>query len=322
VLYSLPMASVDKTEAVEYIIPRVLLVDYRLICLDVLECCAIKGCADKVWRVPVPQWVEKRWELQREWIDSMRPMTKRKARRLLKETRDTVKRLQIEYWAGRRGRPIELRQPAIIARMWRHYFDMPWAEITRRFYHWGGKEDRVFGAIRIVCQKNLQRVVGQLNQLLDACKIKLPTEPSILLYPEDEEPEENKSGRHKLGPGYKPGSIANIACAIREGFDRQDDEGRKKFARELVSALPEDFSRLILKEICCRTGMSVKGECLDLHEIAGALKVLFQGKAEPGAVDKNSRLLVELLGPDFIERLGKAAKSAQAAATKRQRGVA
>jgi len=116
--------------------------------------------------------------------------------------------------------------------------------------------------------------------------------------------------------------LSPVSSRTREGFDRQGDEGPKKFARELVGALPEDSSRLVLKEICCRTGMSVKVERLDLHEISGAWRVLFKGNTNPREMYNDVLQFVELLGPEFLDSLGKAVASAPARAKKQGTKVA
>jgi len=82
---------------------------------------------------------------------------------------------RILWSAGKRGRPIKLRQAAVRALIRRTYLHKPWLEITRRVCPCGKSHVGVAGTYRAKaeCQPKLQSEVRILKRLLRECKVEL-----------------------------------------------------------------------------------------------------------------------------------------------------
>jgi hypothetical protein len=118
--------------------------------------------------------------LQAGWIESIRPLTKKKAKRLLEETDDPVDRELIEHAAGKPGPPIALRRPAIMAFVLCKYLHKPIIEVTAQVCPCGFEHTPEH--VRTQCYPRLKPVVSKLNRLLKECKITLPTVPEVEIY--------------------------------------------------------------------------------------------------------------------------------------------
>ena len=132
----------------------------------------------KVGQIKPPKWAKRTCQTQMGWIEARRPLTRKAGNWLLEDAKDSGEVAKIKYWSGRRGRPVTLRKPAIMALMRREYLQKPWNEVTRKVCPCGKEhnEDRV----RNECQPKLQTVVRILKGRLRDCKITLPEHPVVL----------------------------------------------------------------------------------------------------------------------------------------------
>ncbi len=127
-----------------------------------------------------PQWRKRSLELHEEWLDARKPLTLKKAKRLVDELTGTCEggeALRISTAAGKGGRPVKLRKAAIMALMRRHYLRKPWREITVLVCPCG--REHTMDMVDFECQPKLQVVVRILKRLLRELKITLPEKPRV-----------------------------------------------------------------------------------------------------------------------------------------------
>lgn len=106
-------------------------------------------------------------------------MTKKQAQPLLEQTGDPEELESILYWAGKRGRPVTLRQSAILALVRKHYLSETWEQVTKAVCPCSGNHTREL--VRSQCQPKIEAEVRILKRLLRDCKIVLPDEPRVLM---------------------------------------------------------------------------------------------------------------------------------------------
>jgi hypothetical protein len=126
------------------------------------------------WRNP--RWGELSQQLEEEWMDARKPLTRREGNRRLNELMYTDYGLDIQkIWehAGKGGRPVKLRKAAIMALMWQRYLGKSMKEITIRLCpdHREHGEDQLYK-----CMAKFKAEMSTLRSLLDELKITLPDE--------------------------------------------------------------------------------------------------------------------------------------------------
>jgi hypothetical protein len=207
------------------------LIKYPEASINHLQWCVEHDLTNEILR-KWPPWLFQRVVLQRDWIDAIPPLTLQEAYRLLQETDDPVERMRIELAAGRRGRPIKLRKPAIQARMLREYVGMEWKEIAQLVC----PRDGLYTPEEILpC---LQRVERLLKRLLVDCNIELPDEPMGFVHGDVIRVEGHKqwvkleNGEEVVISTEKPrqsGSAAIVRITVAgKGWSTQTDSQRKK----------------------------------------------------------------------------------------------
>lgn len=146
--------------------------------IDVLDYCSTMSLSHK--NLSDPRWRERSLELHEEWMDARKPLTLKKAKRLMDELTGTCEggeALRISSEAGKRGRPVKLRKAAIMALMRRHYLQKQWKEITLEVCPCG--RVHTGDMVAFDCQPKLQVVVRILKRLLRELKITLPEKPRV-----------------------------------------------------------------------------------------------------------------------------------------------
>jgi len=150
--------------------------EYPDLCVNVLASCITKGITTRIL-LENPPWVRRRSELQGNWIESVRRMTRKKAKRLLEETDDPVEKELIEHAAGKKGHPIELRKPAIKAVVLCQYRHKKLIDVIEQVCPCG--LEHTPDMVRTQCYPRLKPVVGRLKRLLAECDINLPEVPEV-----------------------------------------------------------------------------------------------------------------------------------------------
>ena len=146
--------------------------------IDVLDYCSTMSLGHK--NLSDPRWRERSLKLHEEWMDARKPLTLKRAKRLMDELTGTCEggeALRILSAAGKRGRPVKLRKAAIMALMRRHYLGKPWMEITVVVCPCG--RQHTMDMVQSECQPKLQVVVRILKRLLRELKITLPEKPRV-----------------------------------------------------------------------------------------------------------------------------------------------